>query len=177
MTNLTYKTNQYRKNAFTLLETLVALSIIGIIAAFSINFLATVIKDGAKATVISEIKQNGNYALDVMSYYIRNASSVEDCSAGDSITIKNGTDSIVFDLLPQDVVNNLNARIASNSTILTNAEKNVGVDVAQLAFSCDLTRTPPLVSITLQIKQSKWITRPESSATVDFQTNISLRSY
>src|SRR3989344_6834334 len=94
------------KKGFTLLETLVALSIVAIIASFSINFLATVIKDGAKATIISEIKQNGNYALDVMSFYIRNASSVEDCSGGDSLTIKNGTDSIIFDLLPQDVASN-----------------------------------------------------------------------
>ena len=161
--------------AFTLLETLVALSIVAIIAAFGINFLATVIKDGSKATVISEIKQNGNYAMDVMTYYIRNATSIQSCTSS-SLTLKNGTDDIVFTRLPNDGLN-LNSRIASNSTILTSADKETGVDVASLTFTCDLNRVPPLVKIQMQIKQSYWITRPESSATVDFNTNAALRSY
>lgn len=173
--------NQKTLRAFTLLETLVALSIVGIIAAFSINFLATVIKDGSKATVISEIKQNGNYALEVISFYVRNASSLEGCTStytnGDTLTLKNGTDTIVFTRLP-DNGTDLNARIASNSTILTNADKNAGVSVESLSFDCnDPTKKPPIVTITMQLKQSKWVTRQESSATVDFQTDVALRNY
>ncbi len=164
---------------YTLIETLIVFGIIGLVSVFGLNILTTILRGNSKTAVTTEIKQNGNYALDIMSYFVRNALSVESCTSS-SLSLRQWDNSIVtFSLLPKvDAISGrLNARIASNSSVLTNADANNGVSISGLSFTCTNT-TPPVVSISFQIAQSAFLPdRPELKGSVNFQTNVSLRTY
>ncbi|MBI3384757.1 type II secretion system protein [Candidatus Gottesmanbacteria bacterium] len=164
---------------YTLIEILIVFSIIGLVSVFGLNFLTTILRGNSKTAVTTEIKQNGNYALDIISYFIRNALSIDNCSAS-SLSLRQWDNSIVtFLLLPQvDAVSSrLNARIASNSSVLTNADATNGVSVSGLSFTCTNT-SPPVVSIGFQVSQSAFLPdRPELKGMVNFQTSVSLRTY
>lgn len=168
-----------KTSGYTLIETLVVLGIIALVSAFGLNFLTTILRGNSKTTVTTEIKQNGNYALDIITYFARNALSIESCSSS-SISLRQWDNSTVtFSLLPQvnDLNNKVNARIASNSSVLTNADANNGVSVSSLSFTCS-NSTPPVVSINFQVTQSAFLPdRPELKGKVNFQTSVSLRTY
>ena len=154
---------------------LVVLSIVSLISVFGLNFFVTTLKGSAKSTVTAEIKQNGNYALDVMSYYIRNASAITACSSS-SISVRQWDNSeVTFTLVNTDP--NINSYIASNSSILTNTNQDNGVSVTDLTFVCS-ENTPPEVKINFTISQTAWApNRKENQASVDFQTTVALRTY
>ncbi len=170
-------TNKITKKGFTLIETLVVLSVIGLISAMGINFLSTITKGSTKTNITTEIKQNGNYVLDVMSYYIRNSTNIISCS-GSSISLRQWDGTIVnFTLLDRDDTNKINARIASNAGELTNGDKDSGINVTNLLFVCTST-TQPTVKISFTMTQSYWLPdRPEFKTSVPFETTLALRSY
>lgn len=169
-----------KKNGFTLIETLVVLSIIGFIFTMGLNFFSSMIKGNTKTNILGEIKQNGSYAMDVMSFYIRNATNIVSCSSETPSTITlrqwDGTN-VIFSLLSKDDTNQINARIASNSSALTSGDKDEGVNVTDLIFTCSNT-TIPTVTINFTIAQSGWLpNKAEYNTSVPFTTVVALRSY
>lgn len=166
-----------KKKGFTLLETLVVISVFAVVATLGIGFLNTVLKGGTKTSIVSEIKQNGNYVMEVISYYIRNATAITNC-ASNTLSLQGIDNSIVtFSLLPTDNLN-FNNRIASNSMSLTNADIKDGVDVTSFTFSCNTTTTPPVVSISFTLTNG--LQAPagqEAKASQTFSTSVSLRTY
>lgn len=166
-----------KSKGYTLIEILVVMSIVVIISVFSLNFLSSILKGSNKTSLTSEIKQNGNYVLDVISFYIRNAVSI-DCSTPNTITLHEWDNStVIFSLLARDDTNKINARIASNSAALTNANQTNGVSVTNLTFSCTSSQ-PPVVTVNFTISQSHWAPdNPESKSTIPFSTSVSLRTY
>lgn len=165
-------------NGFTLLETLVVISILGIISVFGIGVLSTVLNGGVKTAVVSEIKQNGNYVMENMSRYIRNATSISsDPACGASLGLVQPDSSVViFSILPADASNN--NRIASNSSSLTNSDRKNGVDVTNLTFICDTAVSPPVVTIDFTLTQGLGVgSGQQNQATETFHTTVSLRTY
>ncbi len=63
--------------------------------------------------------------------------------------------------------------IASGSARLTSEN----VVARNCSFSCDPTKTPPVVNISFDLSQKGTGLRPEEKAQVHFQTTVSLRSY
>jgi prepilin-type N-terminal cleavage/methylation domain-containing protein len=166
-----------KRNGFTLIEILVVMSIVALISVFGLSFLSTILKGSSKTNIISELKQNGNYVLDVMSYYIRNSVSIDSC-AGSSITLRQWDNTTVtFTKINQDDVNKINSKIASNSSSLTNSDSVSGVSVASLNFTCDSSK-PPVVNIDFSLTQSAWAQNSaEFTGSVPFSTTVSLRTY
>ena len=87
------KTNR----GFTLLETLITITIIGGVGVLITQVFFTTTRVNTKSEIIKEVKQNGQFALDVMTRTIRNAEEVDSvCSPGGTsheslqITNKNG---------------------------------------------------------------------------------------
>ncbi len=172
-----FKQNKRSVLGFTLLETLVVISIVGIVAALGISFLSTILKGGNKTTIVSEIKQNGNYVMEVMSRYIRNANSINTCAQNTLSLMQQDSSVVTFSLLPTDN-NTLNNRIASNSASLTNADIKNGVEVTSLTFSCDTTTYPATVNISFTLANARQAsTGQEYKANQTFSTTVSLRTY
>lgn len=165
------------KKGYSLIEILVVMSIVAVISIFGLNFLSTILKGTSKSTITSELKQNGNYVMDVMSYYIRNAVTIEQCLSN-SITLRQWDNtSVVFSLLAKDDVNKINARIASNSAALTNSDAQSGIAVSSLSFTCSST-APPVVTLSFTLSQSAWASNTtENTASLNFSTTVSLRTY
>ncbi len=161
---------------FTLLETLVVISIISVIAVFGVGVLSTVLNGSSKTAIISEIKQNGNYVMENMSRYIRNATSITTCS-GNTLSLAQPDYSVVtFSLLASDASNN--NRIASNSATLTNGDKKNGGNVTNLSVTCDQTLSPPTVTIDFTLTQGLGVSSGvQNQATETFHTSVSLRTY
>lgn len=165
------------RQGFTLLETLVVISVVGIIAAWGMGFLASVLRGGAKTSIVSEIKQNGNHALNIISFYIRNAISIENCTTTSLSLRQLDTSLVTFSLLPTDGLN-FNNRLASNSSSLTNGDIKNGVEVSSLSFSCNTTVSPNLVTVDFTLTQARLApARFEYQASERFNTTVGLRTY
>lgn len=166
-----------KNNGFTLLETLVVVSIVSIIAVFGVGVLSTVLNGGTKTAIISEIKQNGNYVMENMSRYIRNSLSVSSCSGNTLSLVQPDNSVIIFSVLAQDGAN-FNNRIASNSSSLTNGDRKNGVNVTNLTFTCDTTINPPVVTIDFTLAQGLGVSSgQQNQASETFHTTVSLRTY
>ncbi len=164
-------------NGFTLLETLVVVSIVSIIAIFAVGVLSTVLNGGTKTAIISEIKQNGNYVMENMSRYIRNSLSISSCPGNNTLSLVQPDNStVIYTLLPADASNN--KRIASNSATLTNSDRKNGVNVASLTFTCDTTISPATVTIDFTLTQGLGVSSgQQNQASETFHTTVSLRTY
>lgn len=173
-----FNITQKNKKGFTLIEVLVVITILSIIMVFGITVISTVLNGGTKIALVSQIKQNGNYVTEVMSRYIRNATSISNAPAcGNSLVLVQPDNSeVTFSLLPSDANNN--NRIASNSAILTNSDIKNGVNVSSLNFTCDTTVNPPVVTINFTLTQPLSAgSGVESQSSETFHTSVSLRTY
>jgi prepilin-type N-terminal cleavage/methylation domain-containing protein len=166
---------------FTLIEILVALGILAIIVVIVSNMFFTILKSSSKTKVLTEVKQNGNYALNVMARMIRNGRiGVGECGAyPDRITITNPDDGITtFHCCGSPPM------IASKSGSLTCEQARLTSDKVQASSSCDdfisCTQTfegPPVVTINFTLQQAGTASRPEEEATVNFRMTVTLRNY
>lgn len=157
-----------KKSGFTLIEMIVVVAILGMVAIFGSNMLFTILKGSLKTKVLSEVKQNGTFAISTMERMIRNAKELVSCDSG-SVKIKN-PDDFETTFVCSDTA------ISSNSAALTSS--NVKVD--SCAFACSLGTAgilPSTVGINFTLSQVGAATRKEEKALVKFQTTVSLRNY
>lgn len=159
-----------KKTGFTLIEILVATAILGIVAVVGVNMFFSILRGSTKTRVLAEVKQNGNYALNVMERTIRNAKSLESHSEA-SIEILNPDDeSITFSCDDNKIKMNGENLISDKVEVLncagffTVVEGEEGVRPAE-------------VTIDFRLKQAGTAARPEEQASVDFKTTVTLRNY
>jgi prepilin-type N-terminal cleavage/methylation domain-containing protein len=65
------------RHGFTLIETLVVVSLLGIVMLSVTQSLLTSIRGSTKASIAREVKQNGDYALSLISTNLRNAQVIQ----------------------------------------------------------------------------------------------------
>jgi prepilin-type N-terminal cleavage/methylation domain-containing protein len=169
-------------SGFTLIEILIVIFLFSLITMTGSNLLFSILKTTSKAQIEKEIKQNGNYAISVMEKSIRNARGIDTtgCVANQkqlTITNQDGSQTL-FRCFDNESV----AKIASDSSPLTNANVTVGTPgqlctSSSLTFECQSTSFPPLVKISFTLKQAKANPSVENQASVFFQTTVSLRTY
>jgi len=148
-----------QKAGYTLIETLVVVFILGLVLVVGGNLFFSILRGGAKAEAVKEIKQNGDYALAVIERMTRNAKSAN--CVGGALAITN------FDGSTTSFTCSSN-RVASGSAYLTSTE----VVANPCSFSCAGT-IPEVVTISFTLGPSK------TGATTNqiFQTQVSLRTY
>ncbi|HUS52055.1 MAG TPA: type II secretion system protein [Candidatus Bathyarchaeia archaeon] len=166
------------KSGFTLIEMLVAIGILGIVAILGSQMFFTILKGSAKSRVLADVKQNGNYALSVMSRMIRNARSVTDCSgiSDKAITIVSPDKEITeFKCADEKIASRSASAPPKHSPFDLTGDQVQVVDCGAV-FTCDPTVTPNLVTISFTLVPTTG-TRIEETAEVNFKTTISLRTY
>jgi len=170
--NWRLETGDWRLNkGFTLIEVLVAVSLLGIVTATTTSLLLSSLRASQKSQALVEIKQSGDYAIKTISRMIRNAREISDYSPT-LIRLENpdGGETEFRCEIGQN-------RIASNSASLTVQEENI------LLRECLFSYTPGTDigepdSVTVSFTLRKTAGGPIAyDAEMDFQTTASLRTY
>lgn len=169
-----------KEKGFTLIEMLVAVSIVAILSTLSTEVVLSLVRSSNKTAVTNEAKQNGQTILDTFEKDVRSAKLVSLVSSTDlHLTMLN--DSTVDYVCGSGGVRN--DYISRGGQIITNDDPDNGVNVQ--AGSCVFTvssSSPPLVkfNFTLTEPKNKALIasgRQEFKITVPFETTISLRNY
>lgn len=171
------KNNQ---TGFTLFEVLMVIFLFTIIALVTTNLFFSILKSTSKAELEKEVKQNGDFAMNVMERMIRNSRQVTDCpNPSGSLQIQN-PDGLLTTL--QCFEDEGSAKIASVSgstqQFLTGKNVILGSNCAlsTLSFSCR-AGPPKRITISFTLTQKGTSSRPEEQARVSFQTTVNLRNY
>jgi prepilin-type N-terminal cleavage/methylation domain-containing protein len=78
---------KHTTHAFTLVEILVSVSIVGILSLLIVQSFFTSLRSNTKTELMKDIKQNGDYAMQTMTRIIQNSDTVITCS-GNSLIIR-----------------------------------------------------------------------------------------
>ncbi len=179
-----------QSGGFTLLETLVAISAIATVGILITQVFFTTTRSNTKAELLKDVKQNGDYAMEIMSRTIRNSVAViSDCAATgtalDALELENfdGNNtqfSCFFD--------GKETRIASTSATTGSSEYLTSSNVTLGGASCDDTANtlkftctsyadqPPKITIQFQLAQSTIASGQFEQANISFQTTVSPRN-
>lgn len=152
-----------KMTGFTLVETLVAVAIMGLVIAGATSMFFFVLKGEKKADTRIKVKQSGDFALSVMSSTIRNADSIT--------TVCDGTQKPSISVGPTTFAVSA-GQITSNGQPLTSSEYVIST---LNPFLC--TRypdKPKVVTITFTLAR---VGLTEESTQQTFQTTVSLRNY
>lgn len=74
-------TYMHSQKGFTLMEILISVGVLAIVATLLAQVLFTTAHVNKKAEIVTNVKQDGNFALDVIGRMVRSAKSIDVCSA------------------------------------------------------------------------------------------------
>lgn len=168
------------KKGFTLIELLVSVGVFVIIAVVGSNLFFTILKGSGKTKILTEVKQNGDFAISVMERMIRNARKVSgDCTNRmGSLEIENPdgqTTTFEFCGGPDNLVASKSGVMNCSDGRLTNNK----VRLVSGTFNCDPgdKLKPAVVVVDFILSQTGSPSRPEEQATINFRTTVTLRNY
>jgi len=72
-----------KKNGFTLLEIIISVGILAIVGTLIAQVLFTTTHVNKKTEILTDIKQDGNFALDVIGRMVRSAKTIDKCTGGE----------------------------------------------------------------------------------------------
>jgi len=164
-----------KDKGFTFIEVIIVIAMITVLSTVSINILITVLRGSLKSQVTKEVKQSGDYAINVMTRMIRNATSIEDC-AGNSIHIRNPD---AFETVFNCGTQISSASASINPTPVPELLTSSDLDIVPgtCLITCDLTKDPPIVTIDFSLSKNTSSFRAEEQIRIDFHTKVALRSY
>lgn len=176
-----------KQRGFTLIELLVAVAIISGLGTVLAQSFFTTTRSAIKVEKLTDVKQNGEYALAIMERMIRNAQTLAaSCTSGGTQATPSAA------LLNPDgnrttftcALDGSVTRIASVSSVgteyLTSSAATLGgasCDTDTLAFTCtSIADIPKNVKITFQLSQKGTPVDQFEKASTTFQTSIGVRN-
>ena len=164
------------QNGFTLIELLVVMSILVIVGVIIAAILINTLRGSSKATILTDVKQNGNYALSQMVQNLRNATSINLTPCGNPST--------AVQSITSTQVNNIQTTFdCSGSTITSNGTSLLDTTKVQLVpSSCSIVCSQqsatdyPVIQIQFSLAQKSTSTFVEQTASLSFQTSVVLRN-
>ena len=169
-----------------MLEVLVSIGILAMVGTLIVQVFFTTTRANSKTEVQKNVKQNGDFAVEVMSRLIRSARSITtSCTAGgattESVTFvnQNGGTTTLGCLLDGAVT-----RVASTSAGRTDylTDKSLTIGGAEctqdsLQFVCTAPAgQPAMVAITFRLSQKGTPQDQFEKATAAFQTTVAIRN-
>ncbi len=173
------------RRGFSLLEVLVSVGIIAFLGTTLTQILFSITRSSAKTEVLKDVKQNGEFSLQLMERYIRNARTITStCTASgtslDSLSFVNpdgGTTS--FYCLSDGKAIRIASSSASGVQFLTSNSVTLGASCAtsSLVFVCTASDdVPKSIHISFQLAQIGTPVDQFEKAGANFQTTILLRN-
>ena len=167
------------KGGFTLIELLVVIGVVATVGTIVANLFFANLRAAAKTKALTEVKQNGDYALSVMERMIRNAKKIQlntsgkTCESGMSnlkiLNSDGGTTEFICDAV--------NEQIASNSAFLTSDKLTLST-LSTCSFSCDQPAgKPAVIDISFTLEKGNVSLGREFTAEASFHATVSARLY
>ncbi|MDP3994287.1 MAG: prepilin-type N-terminal cleavage/methylation domain-containing protein, partial [bacterium] len=158
------------RQGFTLIETLVAVTIFAIVGILSTRAIMLSVQGSKKGSSSVTVRENLNYSLGVIERLLRNADDISTCTlAPDTINYHDQNGKTASFSCGSDADGNF---VASGSARLTSSE----IDVTSCAISCDLTSVPP--SVTINVTAGDVATgSTKEGAQISISSKINLRTY
>ncbi len=160
------------EQGFTLIEVLVSIGLFVTIATISSTLFITILKNTSKTNVDQSVKQEGDYALSIITRMARNARQVIDCGegTGDQIEIQTSDEQLTVFSCHED------GYLASNGARLTSNR----VQLDACSFLCQPGGNefePDQIVINFSLSDTSGSTRPEEQASLDFTANVTVRNF
>jgi len=190
-----------QNQAFTLIEMLIVIGIIGLILPVFFNTFFIFLRQQAKIYALSQIKREGDFILNTLTNTIRNyAVSIHSSIPPNENNKINcpqlGTLSILNNYFLDkygnyfrfcrsstgSICDNQNNYIASYSSILspsTIALNTNKVSITNFNLSCSQSSpfSPPVITVTFTISYGNNLSSPEETASLTYLTQIKMKSY
>jgi prepilin-type N-terminal cleavage/methylation domain-containing protein len=170
---------------FTLIELLVAAAITALISIFLTQIFITTVHTNIKVEQMKEVKENGDYALDIMTRMIQNARNIACIQDPDTglpeldVTDQNNTEtnvtSTACEIVLQKSDGSSDSLTSANQVVLTTAGSN-----CQVNFNCI---TDPNTNVTTGVKISFILVQKSTagnayeSAGIPFETLVTVRNH
>jgi len=174
------------KKGFTLLEILVAMGVLAILGTVIAQVFFTTTRTNTKVEISKDVKQNGDFAMEVMSRIVRNAASVTTvCSdtgtATDTITVDNLDGGITtFECVLDGDITRIASTSAGRTDYLTSSSLTLGgtdCTGATLQFVCmSPVDGPTTVAIAFTLAQKGTPVDQFEKASASFQTTVAIRN-
>lgn len=175
------------KRGFTLIELLVAVAIIAGLGTVLAQAFFTTTRSNTKVEKLTDVKQNGEYALAVMERMIRAARMIDASCTSDGSTPTPTAAIVSPDGLTttfQCLLDGTVTRVASVSSVgteyLTSGAVTLGgtsCDADSLNFYCtSIAQVPKNLKVTFRLSQKGTPTDQFEKASTTFQTTIGSRS-
>jgi prepilin-type N-terminal cleavage/methylation domain-containing protein len=169
--------------AFTLIELLVSISIVGILSILIVQSFFTSLRNNTKTELMKDLKQNGDFAMQVMVRMIQNAQSIPVCNTN-SLTLRSfdGQETTFHSNITEGVcgIASSSALPLPSGTDYTLTSSNVtmtGVCSDAIKFSCE-----PIQNQTAKVNISFGLTQKGSPpdaidiAKQDFSSSVVVRN-
>lgn len=177
----------YRRRGFTLIEILISVGLIAIISMVVSQVFLSTVRTSTKAELLKDVKQNGDFALDVIARMIRSAGTVSSaCTvAGNkspSLSIVNVDDSggTTFECVQDGTVMRIASRSASKTEFLTSANVSIGgITCADstLFFTCTLiSNEVASIKVEFSLFQAGSLPDQFQKASTSYQTTVLSRN-
>jgi len=169
-----------KKSAFTLIELLVVVTIFAGLGILLINSLFAILRSNAKSELIKEIRQNGSFALDVMTKKLTGGQNpVCDITPTSrvSFTDSNGEE-ITFSCDTGGYIasESAGAKTALTSNQASGAEDKIKIRLTGCSFDCETVGANSKVTISFILSQAGESVRQEELAQQAFSKVILVRN-
>lgn len=164
------------KKGFTLLEIIVSVGILVIVATLMAQVLFTTAHVNKKTEILTDIKQNGNFALDVISRMVRSAKSIDVCGPHE-LSITNPDNNVTtFGCDAGRIASESSTPTVylSSGTLTLSSSGASDCTGNSLTFSCPLAQSQVTVIFTLG--QLGVAGSAYESGSASFQSTISMRN-
>jgi prepilin-type N-terminal cleavage/methylation domain-containing protein len=169
------------RRGYSLIELLVVIALIGLIGSITTQIFLVGLRAQAKSEILKEVKQNGDYAMNVMESMIRNAVNISDADCGNtpktSITITNG-DGLTTEFFCNASTRTIASISAYTSTSQSLTNEKVAVTACGFRIVCPTPATSPkYVFTSFTLTQANGNAQSDQRSTMTFEHTVSLRTY
>ncbi len=168
------------RGGFTLLEMAIVAGLVAMIGSMIVQTLFTATKTQGKRDIISEVKQNGDFALSIIERMIRAAAGVTSPCTGTSaksITIQDKDLGVTtFDALTVGSVIRIASVSAFGTTYLTTPSVTVSSPLSSVFTCSTVGGIPRSVKVFFTLSQPVSGVAADQAASAAFQSTIILRN-
>lgn len=171
-----YKAFPDGDKGFTLVELLVTMGIIIVVGSIVASILLIALRVSTKATVLSDVKQNGAYALSQISQTIRSATSLAMLPCDNPSPAVQTIVVTQIDLTKTTFDCSTDTITANGISLLDTATVQLVPSSCSLVCSQQTASDIPLIQIKFSLMGKKSGNFVEQTATIPFQTSVFLRN-